>query len=101
MLLRSYVFIVFSKFTSVNMSNILNVISYILKDVGMKWNFPSIHLVIHPSSSSRKKKMMEEEDNEWWQQQFIQMFMWSNPVVYEFMKNSCSFAICQKLQTNF
>jgi hypothetical protein len=28
--------------------------------------------------------MMEEEDNdEWQQQQFIQMFMWSNPVVYE------------------
>jgi hypothetical protein len=29
--------------------------------------------------------MMEEEDgdNEWRQQQFIQMFMWSNPVVYE------------------
>jgi hypothetical protein len=25
----------------------------------------------------------EEEDDEWWQQQFIQMFMWSNPVVYE------------------
>jgi hypothetical protein len=25
----------------------------------------------------------EEEDNEWWQKQFIQMFMWSNPVVYE------------------
>jgi hypothetical protein len=27
--------------------------------------------------------MEEEEDNEWRQQQFIQMFMWSNPVVYE------------------
>jgi hypothetical protein len=29
--------------------------------------------------------MMEEEedDDEWWQQQFIQMFMWSNLVVYE------------------
>jgi hypothetical protein len=29
--------------------------------------------------------MMEEEDDndEWRQQQFIQMFMWSNPVVYE------------------
>jgi hypothetical protein len=27
--------------------------------------------------------MEEEEDNEWWQQQFIQMFMRSNPVVYE------------------
>jgi hypothetical protein len=26
--------------------------------------------------------MMEEED-EWRQQQVIQMFMWSNPVVYE------------------
>jgi hypothetical protein len=25
--------------------------------------------------------MMEEEEDEW--QQFIQMFMWSNPVVYE------------------
>jgi hypothetical protein len=25
----------------------------------------------------------EEDDNEWRQQQFIQMFMWSNPVVYE------------------
>jgi hypothetical protein len=25
----------------------------------------------------------EEEDDEWWQQQFIQMFMWFNPVVYE------------------
>jgi hypothetical protein len=39
---------------------------------------------IHPSSSSRKKKMMEEEDDdEWWKQQFIQIFMRSNPVVYE------------------
>jgi hypothetical protein len=29
--------------------------------------------------------MMEEEDDddEWREQQFIQMFMWSNPVVYE------------------
>jgi len=29
--------------------------------------------------------MIEEEDDndEWRQQQFIQMFMWSNPVVYE------------------
>jgi hypothetical protein len=30
--------------------------------------------------------MMEEEEDdydEWQQQQFIQMFMWSNPVVYE------------------
>jgi hypothetical protein len=27
--------------------------------------------------------MEEEEDDEWWQQQFIQMFMCSNPVVYE------------------
>jgi hypothetical protein len=27
--------------------------------------------------------MMEEEEDEWWQQQFIQMFMRSNPVVYE------------------
>jgi len=30
--------------------------------------------------------MMEEEEekeDEWRQQQFIQMFMWSNPVVYE------------------
>jgi hypothetical protein len=26
---------------------------------------------------------MEEEEDEWWQQQFIQMFMWSNPVIYE------------------
>jgi hypothetical protein len=26
--------------------------------------------------------MMEEEDDDEWQQQFIQMFMWSNPVVY-------------------
>jgi hypothetical protein len=26
--------------------------------------------------------MMEEEEDEWWQQ-FIQVFMWSNPVVYE------------------
>ncbi len=26
--------------------------------------------------------MMEEEEEEWRQQQFIQMFMWSNPVVY-------------------
>jgi hypothetical protein len=25
----------------------------------------------------------EEEDDEWQHQQFIQMFMWSNPVVYE------------------
>jgi hypothetical protein len=25
----------------------------------------------------------EDEDDEWRQQQFIQMFMWSNPVVYE------------------
>jgi hypothetical protein len=25
----------------------------------------------------------EEEDDEWQSQQFIQMFMWSNPVVYE------------------
>jgi hypothetical protein len=31
--------------------------------------------------------MMEEEDDDEWRQQqfiqFIQMFMWSNPVVYE------------------
>jgi hypothetical protein len=27
--------------------------------------------------------MMEEEEEEWRQQQFIQIFMWSNPVVYE------------------
>jgi hypothetical protein len=27
--------------------------------------------------------MEEEEDDEWRQQQFIQMFMWSNLVVYE------------------
>jgi hypothetical protein len=27
--------------------------------------------------------MMEEEEEEWRQEQFIQMFMWSNPVVYE------------------
>jgi hypothetical protein len=27
--------------------------------------------------------MMEEEEDEWQYQQFIQMFMWSNPVVYE------------------
>jgi hypothetical protein len=26
---------------------------------------------------------MEEEEDYEWQQQFIQMFMWSNPVVYE------------------
>jgi hypothetical protein len=25
----------------------------------------------------------EEEEDEWRQQQFIQMFMWSNPVIYE------------------
>jgi hypothetical protein len=31
--------------------------------------------------------MEEEEDNKWRQEQF--------------MKNSCSFAICKKLQTNF
>ncbi len=58
----------------------------------------SVPSSIHSSSSSRKKEMMEEEEDEWRQQQFIQMFMWSNPV---FMKNSCSLAICQKLQTNF
>ncbi len=40
-------------------------------------------LSIHPSSSSRKKKMMEEEEEEDEWQQFLQMFMWSNPVVYE------------------
>jgi hypothetical protein len=27
--------------------------------------------------------MEEEEEDKWRQQQFIQMFMWSNPVVYE------------------
>ncbi len=27
--------------------------------------------------------MEEEDDDEWRQQQYIQMFMWSNPVVYE------------------
>jgi len=26
---------------------------------------------------------MEEEEEEWRQQRFIQMFIWSNPVVYE------------------
>jgi hypothetical protein len=25
----------------------------------------------------------EEEEEKWRQQQFIQMFMWSNPIVYE------------------
>jgi hypothetical protein len=27
--------------------------------------------------------MEEEEDDEWRQEQFIEMFMWSNPVLYE------------------
>jgi hypothetical protein len=27
--------------------------------------------------------MEEEEEEDKWQQQFIQMFMWSNPIVYE------------------
>jgi hypothetical protein len=27
--------------------------------------------------------MAQEEEEDEWQQQFIQMFMWSNPVVYE------------------
>jgi hypothetical protein len=50
---------------------------------------PFIPSSIHPSSSFQKKKMMkgEENDDEWRQQQF--------------MKNSHSLAICQKLQTNF
>jgi predicted nuclease with RNAse H fold len=47
-------------------------------------------LSIHPSSSSPKKKMMEgEEDYDEWRRQ------------QQFMKNSRSLAICQKLQTNF
>ncbi len=56
------------------------------KDDGRGPFHPSVLSSIHPSSSSRKKKMMEEEEDdydEWQQQQFIQMFMWSNPVVYE------------------
>jgi hypothetical protein len=44
---------------------------------------PSVPSSIHSTSSSRKKEMMEEEEDEWRQQQFIQMFMWFNPVVYE------------------
>jgi hypothetical protein len=34
--------------------------------------------------------MMEEEKDEWRQQQFIQMFMGSNPVVYEKLLESCN-----------
>jgi len=40
---------------------------------------PSVPSSIHPSSSSRKKKMRKRRRR----------------------KNSCSLAICQKLQTNF
>jgi hypothetical protein len=49
----------------------------------------SFHSSCHPSiqvphpGRMRVKKMMEEEEDEWQHQQFIQMFMWSNLVVYE------------------
>ncbi len=48
---------------------------------------------IHPSRhSSIQVPHPEEEDNgkeedEWRQEQFIQMFMWSNPVVLQFAKS--------------
>jgi hypothetical protein len=58
----------------------LYIISLVLSgcDGGGRLFHPSVLSSIHPSSSSWKKKMMEEEG-----------------------KNSCSLAICQKLQTNF
>ncbi len=54
----------------------------------LRWSsFPSvlssISSSIHPSSSSRKKKMMEEEEEGGGRMEFIQIFMWLNPVVYE------------------
>jgi hypothetical protein len=49
--------------------------------------------------------MMEEEDDndEWRQQQFIQMFMWSNPLVYEKLlsKHNRLVVVGFELWTNF